>query len=56
LAKHLRDAKWLEAASRAASDLARTRFDRDFLAADLARVLEGVVRTDGTPARLERAP
>ena len=56
LAKHLRDAKWLEAASRAASDLARTRFDRDFLAADLARVLEGVVRAHGTPARLERAP
>lgn len=56
LARHLRDAKWLEAASRAAIDLACTRFDRDFLAADLARVLEAVVQGDGTPARLERVP
>jgi glycosyltransferase involved in cell wall biosynthesis len=55
LAKHLRDAKWLEAASRAASDLARTRFDRDSLAAELARVLEDVARADEAPARLERA-
>jgi glycosyltransferase involved in cell wall biosynthesis len=39
----LRDRAWLDAASHAASHLARTRFDRDLLAGDLAAVLERAV-------------
>jgi glycosyltransferase involved in cell wall biosynthesis len=40
LVRALRDSTWLRAASAAASKLATTRFNRDFLAADLATVLE----------------
>ncbi|HEY0941099.1 MAG TPA: glycosyltransferase family 4 protein [Steroidobacter sp.] len=41
----LRDRVWLESAGRAASELARSRFDRDQLGADLARILERVHAT-----------
>jgi glycosyltransferase involved in cell wall biosynthesis len=43
LVRALRDPDWLRRASDAASRLARERFNRDFLAADLAVVLERVV-------------
>src|SRR5690606_1735527 len=41
----LRDRVWLESAGRAATELARSRFDRDQLGADLGRVLERVHAT-----------
>jgi len=42
IVRALRDRAWLESASRAAVNLARARFDRDRLGADLAKVLEAV--------------
>lgn len=42
IVRALRDRAWLEAAGKAALHLAKTRFDRNQLAADLAKVLESV--------------
>jgi glycosyltransferase involved in cell wall biosynthesis len=39
LVRALRDRRWLDQTGRAARELAHSRFDRDVLAADLARVL-----------------
>jgi glycosyltransferase involved in cell wall biosynthesis len=44
----IRDRQRLESASAAAARLARERFDRDTLAADLLSVLDGSVREDGS--------
>ncbi len=44
LARALRDRQWLETAGAAALTLARTRFSRDMLARDLARVLDRAVK------------
>jgi glycosyltransferase involved in cell wall biosynthesis len=46
LVRALRDPKWLRAAGAAATELARTRFDRDLLAAQLAVVLEKAAASD----------
>lgn len=42
IVRALRDPAWLQSAGQAAEQLARTRFDRDHLGAELARVLEAV--------------
>jgi hypothetical protein len=39
VARALRDRRWLDQTGRAARELAKRRFNRDVLAADLARVL-----------------
>jgi glycosyltransferase involved in cell wall biosynthesis len=55
LVQALGDRRWLVRAGAAARNLARTRFDRDQLTAELETVLVGVARASGTAPRSYRS-